>query len=282
MQWLVPHYVRDGLLHMGIYSFLVETPDRKIVVDTAVGNGKTRAGTDLQHARHRLFRELPICLAARRCRRCGLYPFACRPCRLEYPSGQWQVGADFFRTPPTTSSTPNTAIGSAPMRISQYPMFDSTAVFSGLCAPDRRRRTCYLCRTVGPPDAGSRVDPVARPYPRPRRGARRVEGRERGDHRRPHAHPVPDRPAGLVGVTTQTRTPPRSPGRPSWNVSRTPRERDRHPFRHTERLPCSPRRVHLPAVACGLAIRWRHDHLAPSVRSTRWRRCCSASLCSPV
>ena len=44
MQWLVPHYVRDGLLHMGIYSFLVETPDRKIVVDTAVGNGKTRAG----------------------------------------------------------------------------------------------------------------------------------------------------------------------------------------------------------------------------------------------
>ena len=45
MQWLAPHYVREGQLSIGIYSFLVETPDRKIVVDTAVGNAKPRAGT---------------------------------------------------------------------------------------------------------------------------------------------------------------------------------------------------------------------------------------------
>jgi glyoxylase-like metal-dependent hydrolase (beta-lactamase superfamily II) len=44
MQWLAPHYVRDGQLSFGIYSFLVETPNRKLVVDTAVGNAKPRAG----------------------------------------------------------------------------------------------------------------------------------------------------------------------------------------------------------------------------------------------
>ncbi len=44
MHWLAPHYVREGQFSMGIYSFLVETPDRKIVVDTAVGNAKTRVG----------------------------------------------------------------------------------------------------------------------------------------------------------------------------------------------------------------------------------------------
>jgi glyoxylase-like metal-dependent hydrolase (beta-lactamase superfamily II) len=40
--WLKPDYVRDGEAHMGVYSFLIDTPSRKVVVDTAVGNFKTR------------------------------------------------------------------------------------------------------------------------------------------------------------------------------------------------------------------------------------------------
>lgn len=44
LPWLAPQYVRDGQISMGIYSFLLETPDRKLVVDTAVGNAKARAG----------------------------------------------------------------------------------------------------------------------------------------------------------------------------------------------------------------------------------------------
>jgi glyoxylase-like metal-dependent hydrolase (beta-lactamase superfamily II) len=44
MQWLAPLYVQDGQMRMGIYSFLLETPELKIVVDTAVGNAKPRAG----------------------------------------------------------------------------------------------------------------------------------------------------------------------------------------------------------------------------------------------
>jgi glyoxylase-like metal-dependent hydrolase (beta-lactamase superfamily II) len=43
MRWLQPHYVRDGETLVGYYSFLIETADRKIVVDTAVGNAKPRA-----------------------------------------------------------------------------------------------------------------------------------------------------------------------------------------------------------------------------------------------
>lgn len=44
MTWLAPHYVQDSRLKIGIYSFLVETPDHKLVVDTAVGNAKPRSG----------------------------------------------------------------------------------------------------------------------------------------------------------------------------------------------------------------------------------------------
>jgi glyoxylase-like metal-dependent hydrolase (beta-lactamase superfamily II) len=43
MKWLQPEYVRDGAIGIGIYSFLVETPKAKVVVDTAVGNSKSRA-----------------------------------------------------------------------------------------------------------------------------------------------------------------------------------------------------------------------------------------------
>ena len=43
LPWLHPDYVRDGQTRMGIYSFLVETPRAKVVVDTGVGNSKRRA-----------------------------------------------------------------------------------------------------------------------------------------------------------------------------------------------------------------------------------------------
>jgi len=42
LDWLTPDYVRNGEDHIGVYSFLVETPSRKVVVDTGVGNFKTR------------------------------------------------------------------------------------------------------------------------------------------------------------------------------------------------------------------------------------------------
>jgi glyoxylase-like metal-dependent hydrolase (beta-lactamase superfamily II) len=39
--WLRPHFAdEDGRLRMSIHSFIVETPDRRIVVDTCLGNDK--------------------------------------------------------------------------------------------------------------------------------------------------------------------------------------------------------------------------------------------------
>lgn len=42
MRWLRPHHLRDGEVCIGFYSFLIETPDSKLVVDTGVGNSKRR------------------------------------------------------------------------------------------------------------------------------------------------------------------------------------------------------------------------------------------------
>src|ERR1700732_1565195 len=39
--WLVPHFATDeGRLKMSIHSLVVETPTRRIVVDTGLGNDK--------------------------------------------------------------------------------------------------------------------------------------------------------------------------------------------------------------------------------------------------
>jgi glyoxylase-like metal-dependent hydrolase (beta-lactamase superfamily II) len=42
LDWLSPHYLRDGQFCVGVYSFLIDTPSRKLVVDTGVGNSKSR------------------------------------------------------------------------------------------------------------------------------------------------------------------------------------------------------------------------------------------------
>jgi glyoxylase-like metal-dependent hydrolase (beta-lactamase superfamily II) len=42
LRWLQPQYVSDGETNVGYYSFLVETPQARLVVDTAVGNSKSR------------------------------------------------------------------------------------------------------------------------------------------------------------------------------------------------------------------------------------------------
>ncbi len=46
LRWLHPHYVCDGATRVGYYSFLIDTPSAKVVVDTAVGNDKSRARED--------------------------------------------------------------------------------------------------------------------------------------------------------------------------------------------------------------------------------------------
>jgi hypothetical protein len=43
LAWLCPHFADEaGRTRMSIHSFLVETPTRRIVVDTGMGNDKPR------------------------------------------------------------------------------------------------------------------------------------------------------------------------------------------------------------------------------------------------
>ena len=41
LEWLRPHFAdADGRIRMGVHSLLVETPTRRIIVDTGIGNDK--------------------------------------------------------------------------------------------------------------------------------------------------------------------------------------------------------------------------------------------------
>jgi len=43
IRWLYPHFMdADGRLRMSVHALVVETPDRRIVVDTCIGNDKAR------------------------------------------------------------------------------------------------------------------------------------------------------------------------------------------------------------------------------------------------
>lgn len=44
MQWLQPHFANDqGKLIMSIHALVIETPERKMIVDTCIGNNKKRS-----------------------------------------------------------------------------------------------------------------------------------------------------------------------------------------------------------------------------------------------
>ena len=44
IDWMFPHFMdEEGRLKMSVHALVVETPDRRIVVDTCLGNGKERA-----------------------------------------------------------------------------------------------------------------------------------------------------------------------------------------------------------------------------------------------
>ncbi len=45
LDWLYPHFAdRDGRLKMSIHALVVETPTRRIIVDTGLGNDKQNRG----------------------------------------------------------------------------------------------------------------------------------------------------------------------------------------------------------------------------------------------
>ncbi|MCO5132000.1 MAG: MBL fold metallo-hydrolase [Xanthobacteraceae bacterium] len=58
MPWLMPHFATDeGRLRMSVHSLAVETPSRRIVVDTCIGNGKQGRGVPAWNSRDTPFLE---------------------------------------------------------------------------------------------------------------------------------------------------------------------------------------------------------------------------------
>src|SRR3984957_4493195 len=52
LPWLIPHFAtEDGRLKMSIHSLVVETPTRRIVVDTGLGNAKEGSNVPTWHNR---------------------------------------------------------------------------------------------------------------------------------------------------------------------------------------------------------------------------------------
>ena len=97
LPWLIPHFAtEEGRLKMSIHSLVVETPSRRIVVDTGLGNDKEGRKVPTWNNRKEPFLETLTAagFAARQHRHRALHPSACRPCRLEHQTGRRQMGAD--------------------------------------------------------------------------------------------------------------------------------------------------------------------------------------------
>ena len=102
LPWLIPHFAtEEGRLKMSIHSLLVETPSRRIIVDTGLGNDKQGRNVPTWNNRKDPFLDnldgggLP----ARQHRHRAVHASACRPCRLEHRSGRRQMGADLRQCP---------------------------------------------------------------------------------------------------------------------------------------------------------------------------------------
>ena len=97
LPWLIPHFAtEEGRLKMSIHSLVVETPTRRIVVDTGLGNDKQGRNVPTWNNRKTPFLETMTRggLSARQHRHRALHASACRPCRLEHAARRRPMGAD--------------------------------------------------------------------------------------------------------------------------------------------------------------------------------------------
>ena len=97
LPWLIPDFATEGgKLKMSIHSLIVETPTRRIIVDTCIGNDKE--GRDVP-TWNKLKQAVPRGhdqgrLSAGVDRHRVLHAPACRSRRLEHEARERQVGAD--------------------------------------------------------------------------------------------------------------------------------------------------------------------------------------------
>ena len=90
LPWLIPHFAtEEGRLKMSIHSLVVETPGRRIVVDTGLGNDKQGRNVPTWNNRQGPFLETMRAAGHR-----PVHSSARRPCRLEHQTRGAVLGAD--------------------------------------------------------------------------------------------------------------------------------------------------------------------------------------------
>src|SRR5215831_12293556 len=89
--WLRPDFADErGRLRMSIHALVIETPDRRIIVDTCLGNDKeNRRIPTWNRLQTSFLADLAAADYARQTiEHRDLHASACRPCRLEHHAGR--------------------------------------------------------------------------------------------------------------------------------------------------------------------------------------------------
>ena len=192
--WLRPHFAdEEGRLRMSIHSFIVETPDRRIVVDTCLGNDKQD-----RRIPHWNDRDGPFLadLAAAGFPAELIDTVLCTHLHVDHVGWNTRlVDGKWVPTFPRAQYLMGRAEYEHWRNVKDRP--DMAAYHGGLGDADRRggagdhgRNECANLR-------GNFTDPDTRPYARSCQRDDPVEGRAGADHRRLHAPPLPDRASGM-------------------------------------------------------------------------------------
>jgi hypothetical protein len=98
--WLFPHFAEEsGKLKMSIHALVVETPTRRLIVDTCIGNERKRDVPQWSDLQTTFLDDLKPPASIRPPSTPCSAPPARRPRRLEYHEGGRQVGPDLPQRP---------------------------------------------------------------------------------------------------------------------------------------------------------------------------------------
>ena len=196
IDWLAPHFAdENGRLKMSIHALVVETPSKRIIVDTCIGNDKQRDIPTWSGLQTNFLADL----AAAGFPRESIDTVLCTHLHVDhvgwntmlvdgawvptFPNARYLLGRagsdDRWRREDEGNEAP---------RALALPRQRQARVGSGPGGPggDRPRHL---------PGGLLRAD--ARPHPGPRQRANPVCGRRRADHRRLHPPPTPVQPPGV-------------------------------------------------------------------------------------
>ena len=192
--WLQPDFADErGRLKMSIHALVVETPSRRIIVDTCLGNDKENRRIPTWN---KLQTSFLADLAAAGYPRETIDTVICTHLHVDHVGwntmlvdGSWVL------------TFPNARYLDGPRRVraltSRHEREDMAAVLADLGGTGPG---CRAGRIWSRPITGSATrspPPNIGPYPRSCQCAYRLAGRGGADHRRFHAPPLSDRPPGL-------------------------------------------------------------------------------------